>query len=239
MLRIRYQRVIPLPDPFGYLLSVRLVFQRYVEDPTKWSRSQMMIGPPPQAFRPSIASPSVGGSVIVTGDANIVVDPRGQVIERDISVPERKPKQVLSETQAFERIGAAARLNLDQFERNLAQARSESNQFFKCTLAFSSFGFAVVLAGVTLLLLGQATAGVVSSIASLIPEVTAGLFFRKDRELRDVIAIYHQHILESQRLLTMIDVAETVKDSKEKDRIKQEIIFNVLSIDISLPNQHV
>ena len=89
------------------------------------------------------------------------------------------------------------------------------------------------------MLLGQATAGVVSSIASLIPEVTAGLFFRKDRELRDVIAIYHQHILESQRLLTMIDVAETVKDSKEKDRIKQEIIFNVLGIDISLPNQHV
>jgi hypothetical protein len=47
-----------------------------------------MIGPPPQAFRPSIASPSVGGSVIVTGDANIVVDPRGQIgIGRSLTAP--------------------------------------------------------------------------------------------------------------------------------------------------------
>jgi len=82
-----------------------------------------------------------------------------------------------------------------------------------------------------LLLFSQVTAGVVSSITSIIPEVTAFLFFQKDKELRTTIERYHQQILDSQRVLTMVDVAETVTDKQARDKLKQEIIHKVLGVE--------
>ncbi len=153
-----------------------------------------------------------------------------------ISLPENIKQKILSEkdrTKAFERIDTAARMNLEQLEQNIAQARKESSQFFKLTLVFSSLGFLVVLAAVGLLLGGQTVAGIVSAIASAIPEVTAALFFKKDKELRGSIEKYHHHLMESQRILTMIDVAETVQNKEERDSIKREIICKALGIDAS------
>jgi ABC-type transport system involved in cytochrome bd biosynthesis fused ATPase/permease subunit len=121
--------------------------------------------------------------------------------------------------------------NLTQLEQNIAQARKESGQFFTITLVFASLGFAVVLTGVGLLLAGQVAAGIVSSISGIIPEVTAVLFFRKDKELRAAIERYHQYILDLQRILTMIDIAETVKSEEERDSLKKEIIYKALNID--------
>jgi len=83
----------------------------------------------------------------------------------------------ISAEQAFERIGAAVKLNLTQRENNIKQARKESNQFFKLMLIFSGIGFLVMLGGVALLLVGQTSAGIVTAISSIIPEVTATLFF--------------------------------------------------------------
>ena len=77
---------------------------------------------------------------------------------------------------------------------------------------------------------GQVAAGVVASAASLIPEATAALFFRKDRELRETISSYHLHMLSSQKLLTMVDVCETVVDPADRDAIKRRIIFSALDI---------
>jgi hypothetical protein len=144
--------------------------------------------------------------------------------------------QVLSAEQAFERIGAAVRLNLEQLENNIKQARSESNQFLKLTMLFAGFGFLIILFGVLLLFYGLSTAGIVTSISSIIPEATASLFFTKDRELRKTIYSYHQHMIESQQILTMIDVAETIGNDIERDKMKQEIIYKVLNIENPISN---
>lgn len=170
---------------------------------------------------------SVAESVIVTGDQNIVVEKDG-IARRDTTIP--PDKRVLSQDQAFERIGAAIRSNLVQLEQNINQSRKESAQFFKLTLVFSGLGFCVVIGGIILLLLGQVTAGVVSTITSLIPEATAVLFFQKDKELRSQIDRYHQQLLDSQRILTMVDIAETVTDEQTRDNLKKEIIFRVLGV---------
>ncbi|MCP5107489.1 MAG: toll/interleukin-1 receptor domain-containing protein [bacterium] len=142
----------------------------------------------------------------------------------------------LSSNQAFDRIDAAVRQNLEQLRENFEQARLESRQFFRLTLLFASIGFFVVIAAVGFLLAGQAAAGIVASISSLIPEATAALFFRKDAELRKTIESYHQHILQSQQVLTMIDVGQTIEDPVERDRMKEQIIFKVLDIDAPIPS---
>jgi hypothetical protein len=170
---------------------------------------------------------------IVVGDSQVGIVGDSARIEGTIigkNLIENKNK-VLSAEQAFERIGAAVRLNLEQLENNVEQARNESNQLFKLTLFFAGLGFLIIIMGVILLIFGQATAGVVTSISSIIPEVTAGLFFTKDKELRKTIQTYHQHMLESQQILTMIDVSETIGNEIERDKMKQEIIYKVLKIE--------
>ena len=172
---------------------------------------------------------ALGDTVILSGDSNIVVE-HGEVTAVNADIRSHG-LTVISVEQALERIGAAARLNLDQLERNIEQAREESAQFFRLTLVFSGIGVSVVLLGVVLLFLGQVTAGVVASVASLIPDVTAALFFKKDKELRQTIEAYHNHMLESQRVLTMVDIAATIGSELDRDRIKGEIIFKMLGIE--------
>jgi hypothetical protein len=176
-------------------------------------------------------SASVGESVIMTGKNNVLLDRAGRVIGRDVPPERRAGRTVLSESQAFDRIGAAVRLNLEQLRSTYDQARVESNQFFKYTLAFACLGFLIVLVAVGFLLIGKTEAGIVSVVGSIIPEITSGLFFRKDKELRSMIEAHHAHIMESQRLLTMIDVAETIEDEDARNDLKEKIIFKVLNID--------
>jgi Cyanobacterial TRADD-N associated 2-Transmembrane domain len=177
---------------------------------------------------------AIGGdadnNIIVTGDQNVVR--RGKyVVGSNVHITPETLVPVISAEQAYERIGAAVRLNLSQLERNIEQARRESSQFFTLTLIFSGVGFLIVAAGVILLFASQVTAGIVASVSSIVPEVTAVLFFKKDQELRKSIESYHRHTLDSQQILTMIDVAETIKNTDEKDRMKQQIIFKVLGIN--------
>jgi hypothetical protein len=173
-----------------------------------------------------VANTAVEGTIIVGGNRNILVgaDRKAVVITND----QIKDRKTISSEQAFDRIAAAVKLNLSQIQENIQQARADSSQFFKLTLVFASLGFVVVIAGVILLYLGQLGAGIVAAVSGSIPEVTAALFFRKDQELRKTIELYHAHMLTSQRLLTMIDVAETIQNPIEQDRMKQEIIMKTL-----------
>lgn len=182
---------------------------------------------------------AVSNSIIVTGERNVVVGKDGVAVGRDVTISAETQTRVISEMQAYERIGAADHVNLDQLQKNISQARSDSSQLFKLTLIFSSLGFLTVAIGVFLLLFGQVEAGVVSSVAGIIPEAVAVLFFRKDKELRATIEGYHQHMINSQHILTMVDISETVIDDSERDRIKREIIYRTLNIGTDEINQKI
>jgi hypothetical protein len=150
---------------------------------------------------------------------------------RDIDTFIPAPKETLSSERALERIADTVRLNLSQLQLNMEQARKELSQFFRTTMIFSSVAFAIILGGVGLMLVGLATVGVVTTAASIIPEAGALLLFNKDKELRRTIETYHGHILESQRVLTMIDLAETIGQASAKDSIKKQIILTVLRVN--------
>jgi hypothetical protein len=180
---------------------------------------------------PSVATTAIGADTVIrlTTGRNIAVG--RDLVARDVPASIEKSERTLTEERAFDRIAAAVKLNLTQIQENMQQARKESSQFFKLTLLFASLGFLIVLGGVVLLYLGEISAGIVAAISGSIPEVTAALFFKKDQELRKTIEAYHGHMLSSQKLMTMIDVAETIRDSQEKDKMKQQIILKTLGID--------
>jgi hypothetical protein len=164
---------------------------------------------------------------IVGGDVAVRAGDRGGVAAgRDVSVP----KEMLPVEQALGRIADAVRLNLGQLQLNMEQARKESSQFFRATLVFSGIGFIVILFGVGLMMAGLVTVGMVTTAASVIPQAGAFLLFNKDKELRRTIEAYHGYILDSQKVLTMIDLAETIGQDTAKDSIKEQIILAVLKV---------
>lgn len=200
----------------------------------------------------------IGGSAIVTGDSNEVVisypgtkgltvhkiehvvtgdftttgrgfSIGGDIVGRD-KITTDHPKEVLSSEQALGRISDAVRLNLGQLQLNMEQARRESSQFFRTTMIFSGFAFAIILSGIGLMLGNLVTVGIVTTAASIIPQAGALLLFNKDKELRKTIETYHGHILESQRILTMIDLSETIHEAEAKDSVKEQIVFAVLKV---------
>lgn len=140
----------------------------------------------------------------------------------------KRPKEILSSEQALGRIADAVRLSLGQLQLNMEQARRELSQFFRTTMIFSGIAFMIILGGVGLMLANLVTVGIVTTAASIIPEAGALLLFSKDKELRKTIETYHSHILESQRVLTMIDLAETIEETAAKDAVKKQMIFAVL-----------
>jgi hypothetical protein len=177
----------------------------------------------------------LGDTQIVTGDSNTVMVSSTPLITgnefsvgRDLHFP--IPEKVLSSEQALGRISDAVRLNLGQLQLNMEQARSESSQFFRTTMIFSAIAFMIILCGVAFMLASLVAVGAVTTAASIIPQAAALLLFNKDKELRRTIESYHGHILESQRVLTMIDLAETMAETQAKDSVKEQIIFAVLKI---------
>jgi hypothetical protein len=173
----------------------------------------------------------IGGSTIITGESNkvLVHSIRPLVIPGGDKITTR-PTTVLSSEQALGRIADAVRLNLGQLQLNMEQARRESSQFFRTTMIFSGFAFAIILSGISLMLGNLVTVGIVTTAASIIPQAGALLLFNKDKELRKTIETYHGHILESQRILTMIDLSETMQGTEAKDSVKEQIVFAVLKV---------
>jgi hypothetical protein len=152
-------------------------------------------------------------------------------IRSELETSLKRPKEILSSEQALGRIADAVRLNLGQLQLNMEQARRESSQFFRTTMIFSGIAFVIILGGIGLMLANLVTVGIVTTAASIIPEAGALLLFNKDKELRKTIETYHSHILESQRVLTMIDLAETMAETAAKDSVKEQIIFAVLQVN--------
>ena len=163
----------------------------------------------------------VGRDIIVGGDSLFISG-------GNVGIP--PPKETLSSEQALGRIADAVRLNLGQLQLNMEQARRESSQFFRTTMIFSGIAFAIILVGISLMLAGLVTVGIVTTAASIIPEAGALVLFNKDKELRKTIETYHGYILESQRVLTMIDLAETMGEASAKNSVKEQIVFAVLKV---------
>jgi hypothetical protein len=131
---------------------------------------------------------------------------------------------------AYSRLATTVRQNLEQIEKNISHARRDSAKWFALTIASSGFGVVVILSGIVMMLFGFTTAGSITTAASLLPNAFALLLFRKDGELRRTLEGYHIHILASQNLLSMVDLAETLTERSAKDAVKIEIIKTSIKI---------
>lgn len=189
-----------------------------------------MTGTPPAKPAPAV----IAATVLATEAAApipVATDPRSRPSPSNAISSDGN----LSAELAFERIAASVKFNLVQIQNNIEHARSDSLKFFKLTMICVSFGFILAVFGILISMIFDTKMGYATTLCGSVPELIAVLFFRKDQELRKTIEKYHEELLMSQNILTMIDVAETIDNEMERDKIKQQIIVLRLNIPAAAP----
>jgi len=132
--------------------------------------------------------------------------------------------------QAFSRIAAGAKRSFRELLADSKEARRQSRVFFLLMCIFSGTGICLILFALGLLLFGRLHAGIIGTVASTVSQAVTMVLFKKDRELRRTIDSYNAHIASYHKALAMIDLAETISDSRVRDKSKQEIIRSLLTV---------
>lgn len=118
--------------------------------------------------------------------------------------------------------------NFKLLERYYEQHLVEYKLMARSSLVVAILGFMVIVIGVFFTFAGQASVGVITSVAGLIAEAAAALFFKQNNLLIDQIRDYHKKLVSTQYLLTGISLAGELPTNDaitEKKRIIGNLLF--------------
>lgn len=130
---------------------------------------------------------------------------------------------------AHERIAAAANATHQQLERIYEQGREQAKQWSLFSLIAAILGFLVILGGIVAVLMVSTAIGVITSVAGLIPEVAAALFFQQARDANKRVDTISDKLLEVDKIHRAIEIALTVDDASQ-DRLKETILLRILGL---------
>ncbi len=119
-----------------------------------------------------------GVVAIAARDGGIMI---GGDVQRDVLITGTS-NTVVSYDRAFERVAGSTAFVTDQLELSYRQTREQAQGWYRMSAFAAGGGFLIVLAGVIAVLVGQVTAGVITSVAGFIPEVVAALFFVQGKD---------------------------------------------------------
>lgn len=137
---------------------------------------------------------------------------------------------IFDETQ-LARIEASSKGLLEELRQNYSLSRSQASMWFRWTLGVSVLGFILLTAGVLLVFIKQTTPAIVNSIAGILTEFLALIFFRQANSVNQHQDRYHQDLLKRQQILDAVQLARLVCQKQTRDRITETIIQQLLGIN--------
>ncbi|MBC8217151.1 MAG: hypothetical protein H8E73_01685 [Planctomycetes bacterium] len=170
---------------------------------------------------------AVGKNVRQIVDVNFAGD---DVVVSGHDVAGRNIVKQVPKSVAFESIVAAARITMQQLERDYEQARRQATNWTRASIIAAVVGFVIVLIGAFLSFGSNTTVGIVTSLSGIVPEVAAALFFQQTREANIRVDAYHKDLIEAKGIDQSIQLCTTMEDDGARDRLKEVIIKRILSI---------
>lgn len=135
----------------------------------------------------------------------------------------------LPQETAYDRIAATADTTRKQIEQIHTQGRKQAEQWSRLSLIAAILGFLIVLGGGLAILVGNTPAGLVTTIAGVIPEVAAALFFQQAREANKRVDTIREKLLEAEGIHRAIELSMTT-DEETQVRLKEAIILRILGL---------
>jgi len=105
-----------------------------------------------------------------------------------------------------EKPSAVVDFNFRLLEKYYEQHLVEYRLMARASLVIAILGFLVIVIGVFFTFANQVSVGVISSIAGLVAEAAAVMFFRQNNLLIEQIREYHKKLVSTQYLLTSITI---------------------------------
>lgn len=137
-------------------------------------------------------------------------------------------KTKVSYDVAFDRIAATTARMTGEIERMQDLAREQSRAWHKASVYAAVVGMGLVAAAVIVLLKGNVTTGIATSIAGLVPNTLAGIFFVTGKRLDKRVDDLTKGLTEYREAAALVEIAQTIEDKQLRDGIKVEIVRKVL-----------
>lgn len=129
---------------------------------------------------------------------------------------------------AFNRIAESTAKVTAELERMHDLTREQGKGWYRASVFAAGAGMCVVAAAVIVLILGQLTTGIVTTVASLVPNVLASMFFVNSRRADDRVDALTKRLTESREAAALVDIAQTVADQRLQDDLKAQIVRKML-----------
>ncbi|HET7462945.1 MAG TPA: GTPase [Longimicrobium sp.] len=115
-----------------------------------------------------------------------------------------------------------------ELQRIYGQTSAQAIYWYRFSLVAAALGFVIFATGIVLLLLHLNTEGIVTLLSSVLPSITAALFFTQSKSANARVDAIQIKLTETQKLQTAIEVARSITNSEAQDRIKAVIVERIL-----------
>lgn len=137
------------------------------------------------------------------------------------------------QNRTYERVVGSTAFVLDQLELSYRQTREQAQGWFRFSLIAACVGFVLVGIGVITVIFGQTTAGVRTTISSVIPGAAVALFFAQSKAANERVDTIQAKLTEAREVQTAVEMANTISDPTAQDNLKAEIVRKVLRLEQS------
>jgi hypothetical protein len=126
------------------------------------------------------------------------------------------------------------KINFKYIEKYYLQTQIQANKSFTVAVGAALFAFAIILAGVYLMFIGQVSSGYVATAAGLLSEFVSAVFFYLYNKTIIKMGEYHHKLVLTQNVSLALKISEEMQGD-EKLKMQSQIV-NELMKDI---NSHI
>jgi hypothetical protein len=132
---------------------------------------------------------------------------------------------------AFERVMGSTAFVLNQLELSYEQTREQAQGWFRFSLIAAGVGSALIGIGIIVLIFGQTTAGLITTISGIVPNAAAALFFVQSKTANERVDDIQKRLSAAREIQTAVEIANTIIDAEERDRQKVRIVQQALQLE--------
>ena len=191
----------------------------------------------PDVYSSAYEAVVAGSGAIAQGNGSVAVGKGGVYVGGNSGKDTVAENQGTVEThvigydRAFERVVGSTTFVLNQLELSYQQTREQSQWWFRTSLIAAGIGFTLIGIGVVSVIFGQTTAGIITSVSSLIPNVAAALFFIQSKTANERVDSIQSKLSEAREIYAAVEIIETMDDLKSRDKLKAEIVRKALRLE--------
>src|SRR5581483_4294805 len=142
-------------------------------------------------------------------DPKSIVEDKGQLIETADKIAAIATQQ----GEVYERISKAVKTDREQLNQIYEQGNYQAKQWFQCSLVAATITFIVIIAGAAIAIFTATNiAGILTSIASIVPAAMATLFYRQAKDANRRLDDFYEKLIEIEEINRAVELALTCSD---------------------------